>query len=67
MQYLSVECLRCGGPRRVETVSGRNDPGECPRCHYLGWAPSEALDESARRDIRERPPELRGSRLQLVA
>jgi FMN phosphatase YigB (HAD superfamily) len=25
------------------------EPGECPRCHYVGWAPAEALDERLRR------------------
>jgi hypothetical protein len=67
MQYLSVECLRCGGPRRVPAdVAGRGDAGECPRCAYLGWAPSEALSEAIRRRIREQSPEAR-SRIKLVA
>ena len=41
------------------------DAGECPRCGYLGWAPSASLDEPVRRILRERPPEQR--RLRLVA
>jgi hypothetical protein len=67
MTYLTVECLRCGGSRRVPEGHGtRKDAGECPRCHYLGWAPSEALDESIRRRIREQSPEIR-ARIKLVA
>jgi hypothetical protein len=67
MTYLAVECLRCGGQRQVPATStGRGDAGECPRCHYLGWAPSESLDESIRRRIREQSPEIR-ARIKLVA
>ena len=67
MTTFLVECLRCGGPRRVEPgVNGRDDPGECTRCHYLGWAPSVVLTERQRRRIRERPPEIR-ARIQRVA
>jgi len=67
MTYLDVECLRCGGPRRVPADdAGRGDAGECPRCHYLGWAPSEALNESIRRRIREPSPQIR-ARVKLVA
>jgi len=60
MEPLSVECLRCGMPRAVEPDrEDHADPGECPRCGYLGWAPSHELTESARRRIREQPPERR--------
>jgi hypothetical protein len=37
----------------------RLDPGECPRCGYVGWAPSSALSEPMRRRMRERPLERR--------
>jgi hypothetical protein len=67
MTHLTVECLNCGGPRRVPmATAGRGDAGECPRCRYLGWAPSEALSEAIRRRIREQPPATRG-RFRLVA
>ena len=60
MHPLSVECLRCGTSRAIENHSvDRVDPGECPRCGYLGWAPSTALSETVRRRIREQPPERR--------
>jgi hypothetical protein len=60
MQPLSVECLRCGMSRAVERDGADHfDPGECPRCDYLGWAHSHDLNESARRRIREQPPERR--------
>ena len=68
MTYLTVECLR-GAAALVESpteIGGRGDAGECPRCHYLGWAPSEALDESIRRRIREQSPEIR-AHIKLVA
>jgi hypothetical protein len=60
MVRLTVECLRCGDTREAHV-----DPGECPRCSYLGWAPSRDLTELARRALRERPVERR--RLRLVA
>jgi ribosomal protein L37E len=47
-----VECLRCGKQRDY-----RDD--ECPRCGYVGWAPSHRLDEYERRLLRERPPATR--------
>ena len=60
MKSLSVECLRCGMSRAVgNDRADHADPGECPRCGYLGWAPSSDLNESARRRIREQPPERR--------
>ena len=60
-----VECLRCGEVRPVERTAWRHDePGECPRCGYVGWAlPGELLD-AERRVLRMRPPELR--RVQLL-
>ncbi len=58
MQPLSVECLRCGMSRAVDSDGADHfDPGECPRCGYVGWAPSNALTENTRRRIRERPIE----------
>jgi hypothetical protein len=52
-----IECLGCGEARSVTAAPAatRLDPGECPRCGYLGWAPSIALSERVRRGIRERP------------
>ncbi len=60
MRKLQVECLGCGAERSVagdphERVNG----GECPRCGYVGWAPTTALTEATRRTFRERPPERR--------
>jgi len=31
------------------------DAGECPRCGYLGWAPSDAVTEDVRRQLRDVP------------
>ena len=56
----TIECLSCG-ERRVEE---QHEP-ECPRCGYLGWARTAALDESTRKKLRERPPAAR--RLRVVA
>jgi hypothetical protein len=55
-----VECLRCGEYRSV-TDDGRHrlDPGECPRCGYVGWALPIELNESTRQKIREWPPDRR--------
>ena len=39
----------------------RLDPGECPGCGYVGWAPSADLTEPMRRRIRERPIERRAN------
>jgi DNA-directed RNA polymerase subunit RPC12/RpoP len=56
----AVECLRCGSFRTVERErSQRLDPGECPKCGYLGWALFTDLTEATRRLLRERPPERR--------
>jgi hypothetical protein len=57
---MHVECLRCGLERIVDpSEHKRLDGGECPRCKYVGWAPSEELDETLRRRVRTRPPERR--------
>jgi hypothetical protein len=45
-----IECLACGEVR-VVTGTGTEARGECPRCHYLGWAYSDELDGSTRRQI----------------
>jgi hypothetical protein len=59
METHSVECLRCGDQREVGLRGHRPTAGECPRCGYLGWAPTEDLTETTRRVIRERPLEVR--------
>jgi hypothetical protein len=57
VERFAVECLCCG-QRRI--VAPRNQTlmqvGECPRCGYLGWAPSAILTERARDAFRRRPP-----------
>jgi hypothetical protein len=54
-QYMSgnIECLGCGAVRALAQET--RQPGECPRCGYLGWAPSIDLTESDRRVLRLRP------------
>ena len=47
---VQIECLACGEVRFVTGV-GTEARGECPRCHYLGWAYSEELDGITRREI----------------
>jgi hypothetical protein len=42
-----VECLNCGKRRDLPEQ-------ECPRCAYLGWAMAEELNETLRRQLRER-------------
>jgi uncharacterized protein (DUF2461 family) len=62
MEKLRVECLGCGEVRAVPSAGAlRLDPGECPRCGYIGWAPSSSLTEAMRRRIRERPVARRAS------
>jgi hypothetical protein len=46
---MRVTCLSCG---RQRLVAG--DPGECPGCRYLGWAPADALSDSQRSRLRGR-------------
>jgi hypothetical protein len=41
-----IECLACGATRAFA-----HDTAECPRCGYLGWTYSDALDGSTRRMI----------------
>ena len=60
MPVIEVECLKCGLPRVVrESVLGAHGAGHCPRCGYVGWAPSAELDEDERRALRDVPVELR--------
>jgi hypothetical protein len=63
MDALRVECLGCGEARTFSPAetARRIDPGECPRCGYVGWAPSSALTEPTRRRIRERPVDRRAT------
>jgi phage FluMu protein Com len=60
MASLRVECLRCGEIRVLHPESHHHvDAGECPRCKYVGWAPSAEMSEVTRRALRERPLERR--------
>lgn len=60
MPTILVECLRCGLVREVEDPAGHAlGVGECPRCGYVGWAPSDELTEDERRALRDVPVELR--------
>jgi Zn ribbon nucleic-acid-binding protein len=52
MARRTIECLNCGTNRRVG-----DDPGECTRCGYVGWAEAESLTETLRRALREGPVE----------
>jgi hypothetical protein len=57
---LRAECLRCGEVRVLYPAPNRNlDAGECPRCQYVGWAPSVEMGEPTRRLLRLRPLERR--------
>jgi len=57
-----IERLGCGEARAVDAPSSDQlEAGECPRCGYLGWAPSTALTEPMRRRIRERPVDRRAA------
>jgi ribosomal protein S27AE len=58
-----IECLSCGSRRTAAKEARHLDPGECPRCGYVGWAPVEDLTDIARRLIRERPLERRSLRV----
>jgi hypothetical protein len=59
LAQLEVECLGCGATRNVVRVGHEIEPGECPRCGYLGWADPTSLSEQSRRALRERPPATR--------
>ena len=52
-----IECLNCGQTRtRPAETTRRIDIGDCcPRCGYVGWAPSAELTENVRRALRDRP------------
>jgi hypothetical protein len=50
-----VECLNCGKRRPLPEH-------ECPRCSYVGWAPTEEMTETLRRRVRERVLTERGMR-----
>jgi len=52
-----VECLNCGATRRAQRASTRcvHLEDSCPRCGYVGWAPTDDLTETARRALRDRP------------
>jgi Zn ribbon nucleic-acid-binding protein len=55
-----AECLKCGMQRRVAAQESRPiQSDECGRCGYVGWAESDALDESLRRALREHTVEQR--------
>ncbi|HEU4942281.1 MAG TPA: hypothetical protein VFT18_03390 [Gaiellaceae bacterium] len=58
-----IECLSCGARRSVAGDVRHLDPGECPRCSYVGWARVDDLTDLARRLIRERPIERRSLRV----
>jgi hypothetical protein len=60
MASLRVECLHCGDIRDLNLGSYRHlDAGECPRCRYVGWAPTVDVSEATRKALRERPLERR--------
>jgi hypothetical protein len=60
VEPVAVECLRCGHQRALDPARRRrHDAGECPRCAYVGWAPSDELTEHTRRLVREYPVERR--------
>jgi DNA-directed RNA polymerase subunit RPC12/RpoP len=56
MASFRIECLHCGEVRRLDSSSHHGlNGGDCPRCGYVGWAPSAEVDETTRRLLRERP------------
>jgi hypothetical protein len=63
VEKVRIECLSCGSRRNAALEPRHLDPGECPRCGYVGWARVEDLTEIARRLIRERPLERRSLRI----
>ena len=58
-----IECLSCGARRTTAADAAHLDPGECPRCGYVGWARAEDLTDVARRLLLERPLERRSLRV----
>ena len=57
----TIECLRCGHTREfLPGPSRSDDPEECPRCGYSGWAYSSDLSERTRKLFRDVPVERRG-------
>ena len=54
---MDVECLSCGQVRHAEHDAAHPivSADACGRCGYLGWAPSRDLNESVRRQLRDRP------------
>jgi Zn-finger nucleic acid-binding protein len=60
MRRVTVECLACGAARSVvESERRRLEPGDCPRCGYVGWARRSELTETLRRALRERQTDRR--------
>ena len=60
MGRVTVECLACGAGRSVAPAErSRLEPGECPRCGYVGWARRNELTETLRQALRERTTERR--------
>jgi hypothetical protein len=54
-----VECLGCGHVRSIEQPERTFGAGACPRCGYVGWAPSSLLTEQDRRLLRDVPLAMR--------
>ncbi len=60
MASLRAECLYCGELRVLHPLAHEHlDGGECPRCRYVGWAPTAEVSEATRKALRERPLERR--------
>ena len=60
MATLRAECLHCGEIRELHRESRSHlDRSECPRCTYVGWAPTADVSEATRKALRERPLERR--------
>ena len=63
----AIDGLHCCTFRPIPRArTQRLDAGECARCGYLGWALVADLSEPVRKNLRERPPELRFRRLRAV-
>jgi hypothetical protein len=54
---MAIECLNCGETRNElrDTVHRVVHTDCCPRCGYVGWARSDDLSETTRRQLRDRP------------